>query len=212
MPISSVNYDEVVVSLQSTYDAAVGERSRSKMAGWKRVERKRFLDALQAAGCRSLIELGAGHGRDSLFFARKGLEVTSIDLSAGMAAACRRKGLTAFQMNLLDLTFPDASFDAVFSMNALLHVPDEKLPIAFSQIRRILKPDGLFYYGTYGGERFEGVWEEDHNNPRRFFNYYSDQELITLVDKFFELKYFRQVDVGERKSFHFQSLILARPV
>lgn len=203
------SYEKIISNLQVAYDAAVSERSRSKPEGWKTAERKRFLLALKNAECHSLLEVGSGHGRDSLYFSRRGLQVTCIDVSAGMVAACLKKGLNAFQMNVLALEFQDGSFDAVYSLNSMLHIPDNLLREALSQIKRVLKPGGLFYYGTYGGERSEGIWEDDHNLPRRFFNYYSDIELISILNQYFDLKYFRQVEIENRKNFHFQSLILA---
>jgi SAM-dependent methyltransferase len=203
------NYKKIITNLQVAYDAAVSERSRSKPEGWKTAERKSFLQALKNAECYSLLEVGAGHGRDSLYFARKSIQVTCIDVSTGMVAACQKKGLNAFQMNVLALEFQDDSFDAVYSLNSMLHIPDNLLCEALSQIKRVLKPGGLFYYGTYGGERSEGIWQDDHNVPRRFFNYYSDIELLSILSQYFDLKYFRQVEIENRKNFHFQSLILA---
>lgn len=209
MDILDNNYEKIISNLQVAYDAAVSERSRSKPDAWKTAERKRFLQALKNAECHSILEVGAGHGRDSLYFTRRGFQVTCIDVSTGMVEACLKKGLNALQMNVLALKFQDDSFDAVYSLNSLLHIPDDLLPEALSQIKRVLKPGGLFYYGTYGGERSEGIWQEDHNVPRRFFNYYSDIELISILSQYFDIKYFHQVEIENRKDFHFQSLILA---
>lgn len=208
MDNSDNNYKKIITNLQLAYDAAVSERSRSKPESWKIAERKRFLQALKHAESQTLLEVGAGHGRDSLYFSRRGLQVTCIDVSRGMVEACLKKGLNAFQMNVLALEFQDDSFDAVYSLNSMLHIPDDLLREALSQIKRVLKPGGRFYYGTYGGERSEGIWQDDHNVPRRFFNYYPDIELISILSQYFDLKYFHKVDIEGRKDFHFQSLIL----
>ncbi len=203
------SYESIITNLQVAYDAAVSERSRSKPERWKTDERKQFLKALQEAQCQSLLEVGAGHGRDSLYFSRKGFQITCIDVSAGMVSACLKKGLNALQMDVMAMEFQDNSFDAVYSLNSMLHIPDTLLLQVLSQIKRVLKPGGLFYYGTYGGERSEGIWQDDHNQPKRFFNYYPDYELIAILAQVFEIKYFHQVEIENRKNFHFQSLILA---
>ena len=44
------------------------------------------------------------------------------------------------QANALDLPFPDASFDVVWSQNATMNLPDK--PQLFREIARVLKPGG----------------------------------------------------------------------
>jgi len=63
---------------------------------------------------------------------------------------CRAKGIDAHVMDFLHLDFPASSFDAVFAMNCLLHVPNQDLPDVLTAIRTVLRPDGLFFLGGYG--------------------------------------------------------------
>ena len=55
-------------------------------------------------------------------------------LSAIASTSCRRRPGP--------LPFTDASFDVVFSKDALLHVPDKDA--LFAEIFRVLKPGGVF--------------------------------------------------------------------
>jgi SAM-dependent methyltransferase len=48
----------------------------------------------------------------------------------------------------MDLPFADASFDVVVAMWMLYHVPD--LHAALAQVRRVLRPGGLFVAATNG--------------------------------------------------------------
>ena len=52
------------------------------------------------------------------------------------------------------MVFPDASFDAVFSYHALEHIPDHHKALA--EMRRVLKPDGIFCIGTPNRHRLVG--------------------------------------------------------
>ncbi len=201
-------YNRIIKDLQSTYDSVAQERSRAKSIPWKVEERRRFLKELQLHGKANLLELGAGHGRDSLYFMKNGLQVTCVDLSAQMVELCQAKGLTAYQADFLSLPFTPHIFDAVFALNSLLHVPRSHLPRVLSAIKDQLKPGGLFYYGVYGGINHEGIWKEDCYENKRFFNYYPDQELLELVTGWFNLVYFRQVPMKDRGGLHFQSMIL----
>lgn len=45
-----------------------------------------FLRRLQQANCTRLLEIGAGTGQDSVFFASHGLDVVATDMSAAMVA------------------------------------------------------------------------------------------------------------------------------
>lgn len=200
-------YDDVIPTLRQAYDNHAGERNTADLADWKIVEREHFLALLHAEGKRSLLEIGAGPGHFGAFFRDRGLDVTCTDLSPEMVRLCREKGLTAHVMDFLQLDFPPASFDAVFALNCLLHVPSADLDGVLAVVQNLLKPDGLFFYGVYGGHSFEGVWSEDHHAPPRYFVFYPDDELRRRVASRFDEVYFRAVPLEDDKS-HFQSLIL----
>jgi SAM-dependent methyltransferase len=114
-------------------------------------------------------------------------------------------------MDMVDLDFPDASFDAVYALNSLLHLTKAELPAVLQNIRRVLKANGLFFLGTYGGYDFEGVWEQDSYDPKRFFSFHSDEGIRQVVTKYFTLLSFQQIMPGDN-NIHFQSLILRKPL
>ena len=102
-----------------------------------------------------------------------------------MIQLCRDKGLTALVMDVAELSFVDGSFDAVYSFNSLLHLPKAELPAVLREIRRVLVPGGLFYFGTYGGHDHEGIYEKDDHTPRRFFSFYENEHLQRVVGEAF---------------------------
>jgi SAM-dependent methyltransferase len=113
-------------------------------------------------------------------------------------------------MDVAHLRFPPDSFGAVYAMNCLVHVPKARLCEVLAGVRRVLEPGGLFYVGLYGGREFEGVWDEDYYEPKRFFRHYRDEDLCALVAEFFDLESFRCIPQGWN-GLHFQSLILRKP-
>jgi SAM-dependent methyltransferase len=203
-------YDEVITNLRESYNQKAVERDQYPVSDWKVEERAHFLSLLQAEGKQHLLEIGAGPGRDSKFFQDNGLEVVCTDLSPEMVAICQSKGLTAYVMDFLSLDFPDGSFDAVYALNCLLHVPKSDLKKVLGNIQRILKPSGLFYLGVYGGHDYEGVWPEDNYTPKRFFSFHTDDAIKAVVSEFFDLRYFKPVPVDGETVRHFQSMILQR--
>ena len=193
-----------------SYNRQAEHRNQGEIEDWKAAERSAFLSLLKSEGKQSLLEVGAGHGRDSKFFQENGFQVTCIDLSPEMVRLCQQKGLDARLMDMIDLDFPAHSFDAVYSLNSLLHLPKKEFPIVLQNIRKILKANGLFFLGMYGGYDFEGIWEMDSYIPKRFFSFHSDEGLKHAVTESFELLSFRPIIPGDG-ALHFQSLILRKP-
>jgi SAM-dependent methyltransferase len=90
-------------------------------------------------GFRDVLDLGSFDGR----FALPGASVTRLD--AGKAFAARSGGIQADEDRL---PFAEASFDLIVSAGVLDQVND--VPGALIQIRRALRPDGLFL-GAFAG-------------------------------------------------------------
>ncbi|MBV1855077.1 class I SAM-dependent methyltransferase [Catellatospora tritici] len=204
----TVRYDEVLDPLREAYDARAGERDRLAKDPWKLAERQAFRDRL--APYARVLEVGAGAGHDSAYFQEEGFSVVAADLSPVMVEHCRAKGIEAHVMDFLRLGFPPASFDAVFSMNCLLHVPNRDLPAALAAIWAVLRPGGLFFLGVYGAdESREGPMEDDKYVPPRFFSWRTDEQLLGFATACFEVVDFHSVDAGRGN--RFQSLTLRVP-
>jgi SAM-dependent methyltransferase len=203
-------YTQVINDLRQSYDHMAEERDKHEIESWKIEERCQFLSLLQKEGKKNLLEIGAGTGLHGKFFRDSGLKVVCTDLSSEMVKLCQKKGLTAYVMDFLNLEFPDASFDAIYAMNCLLHVPQKELAKVLSRLQNVLKPGGLFYLGQYGGRESERVWPEDHYEPKRFFSFLSDDRIKEITTKFFELLCFKQIPLERETDFHFQSLTLRR--
>ena len=102
---------------------------------------------------RKILELGAGQGRDSLFFAREGFDVAVLDYSdAGLREIQQKaeqqgvsgKTSTACHDVRRSLPFEPATFDAVYShMLYCMALTTAELMALSGEIRRILKPGGL---------------------------------------------------------------------
>ncbi|WP_231877756.1 methyltransferase domain-containing protein [Ferroacidibacillus organovorans] len=120
-----------------------------------------------------------------------------------------RKDFRQSRWTRSDLQFPDGHFDGVWTINCLLHVPKRDLPGVLAEVRRVLKPGGLFYFGVYGGMDFEGVWEADRYDPKRFFSFHTDAAIQETVRRFFTLESFRTIDYGN-EILHFQAMVLRR--
>lgn len=197
-------------ALREFYDKTALDREAGTMQDWKIQERASFLSLLQKEQKKSLLEVGAGVGRDSQFFQENGFDATCIDLSPAMIELCRQKGLKAYVMDVSDIQFADESFDAVYAMNSLLHLPKSEFPVVLRRIERLLKRNGLFFLGVYGGFDHEGIREDDYENPKRFFSSFSDEHIQHEAAKVFDVLSFRAVLYDPAAAPHFQSLVLRK--
>ncbi|MEV4129119.1 class I SAM-dependent methyltransferase [Nocardia sp. NPDC049707] len=109
-----------------------------------------------AAVVRDVLELGAGHGRDALYLARSGFQVTATDFSAVGLAQLRHAAVTAGiddRVRTLEhdartpIPLPDNAFDGVFAhMLLCMALSTEQILALASDIKRVLRPGGVFIY------------------------------------------------------------------
>lgn len=119
---------------------------------------RRALDLFRREHVETVLELGFGQGRDTLWFAEQGLRVAALDYSgqavAEMAAEARSKGQAdRIAARLHDvrqpLPYPDDSFDACYShMLLCMELTEAEIAFALGEIHRVLKPGGLALYSV----------------------------------------------------------------
>jgi SAM-dependent methyltransferase len=116
------------------------------------------INHMKANNVKKVLELGAGHGRDTIFFASNGIEVEALDYSSTaidiLNKIAEEKRLPIIKSQTFDvaknpLPFADGYFDAVYShMLFNMRFSEEKLHFVFSEIRRVLKPKGLNFFSV----------------------------------------------------------------
>lgn len=201
--------ENIKKNLSLSYNEKVDYREKKDIQRWKISEIDKFLNYMKKEKKLSLLDLGAGAGKQARMFKDCGIKVTCIDISKEMIRLCREKNIDAYVMDFYNLTFGSETFDAVWSMNTLLHVSKSSVDKVLYNINRVLKSNGMFYFGIYGGYKFEGVWNEDFYNPKRFFAFYEDEEIKETVKNYFEIIEFNIIPMGKNEPYY-QSLILKK--
>lgn len=115
---------------------------------WFRGQRRilnQLLDPIAKEHTR-VLEAGCGTGYQSREFTRRyGWRMTPLDLSAEGLRQGRRLGVTDLvQGDLQCLPFAPNSFDAVLSLDVIVHFPPGEEGRAFTELARVLRPGGLF--------------------------------------------------------------------
>jgi SAM-dependent methyltransferase len=189
---------EFKARLRETYDAHAEERDRAGEADWRWPLCQQTISILKSENKNRLLEIGAGPGHTAKYFADRGLDVVAVDLSAAHVERARAKGLTAYHRDFYDLGFRMESFDAVWAMNCLLHVPTRDLREVLEGLRDVLVDGGVFWMGAWGGIAREGIYEQDAYRPPRFFALRTDDELLAQVEEVFIIEDFTKVEPPDR--------------
>ncbi|MEC0373137.1 class I SAM-dependent methyltransferase [Paenibacillus chibensis] len=119
------------------------------------------------------------------------------------------KGAARKVMDFYNLDFADRSFDAVYAMNCLLHVPKTQPPGVPRETKRVLKPQGLFYLGLCGVMSTDVNLGAGHFEPKRYFAMYPDVEIQWIIKGYFQIEDFYTLDTGEGSP-HFQGMLLRK--
>jgi len=117
---------------------------------------------LESLGGQRVLDAGCGMGRFAEVCAAAGAEVHAVDLSTAVEAAARNlwrfPNTSFYQADIMNLPFPEGTFDAIYSIGVLHHTPDTRK--AFLSLTKLLKPGGriaIWVYSTelrwmFGGE------------------------------------------------------------
>jgi SAM-dependent methyltransferase len=108
----------------------------------------------------SVLDLGCGCGLPVAQTLAGKFVVTGVDISPVQIERARRlvPGARFICGDMSELDFPPASFAAVVSFYAIIHLPLEEQPALFARVRRWLEPRGYFL-GTVGSRAWTGTEE-----------------------------------------------------
>jgi SAM-dependent methyltransferase len=157
----------------------------------------RFLEE----GASLILELGAGQGRDTLFFAGLGFRVYALDYSESGLWGIIDKGVKTELGEMITpvfhdlrnpLPFTDDSIDGCFShMLYCMALSRAELEFINGEIRRVLKPGGLNIYTVrHKGDAHYGKGThlgEDLYEANGFVVHYFDRAMVEHLAEGFEL-------------------------
>jgi SAM-dependent methyltransferase len=125
-----------------------------------------------------ILDLGCGAGRDLAYFHKAGFRVIGLDYSLNLLRiATNVSGQRVVVGDLGMPPFAAGTFDAVWAIASLLHVPSHHIGTVLPGIRRLLKPSGVFLASIR-----EGTGERVDERGRYFASYRRAEWEALLAD------------------------------
>lgn len=131
-----------------------------------------------------VLDIGCGFGRELAVFVESGYDTYGIDGSKELLKLAKIRAPKA-KTKLMDLrntlSYEDTFFDGVWARNSLHHLMPNELSNAFSEIKRILKPNGTLFIEWKEGKEPKVTKEEIAKGKERYYNLMLKKDLIKLV-------------------------------
>jgi SAM-dependent methyltransferase len=172
--------DQKVHDTIASYDAMAHAYAERWFAFRLYDEMARFAQLL-APGAR-VLDMGCGTGQDTAWLAEQGYAAAGVDLSGGMLREARRRGVMEplVQADMRALPFRSGSCCGLWVCASLLHIPKKEVGVVLRELRRVIDRGQVYIAVKRGtGE----AWVEGQGRRRRFFAYYTGDELGRLVEQ-----------------------------
>jgi len=157
------------------------------------------LKTFKEENIKKIVELGAGLGRDTIFFAKNSINVEALDYSPAAIKTINKKVSENKLSNFIStkifdvrkkLPFEDNSTEACFShMLYCMALTTSELKYLNSEICRILKPRGVNIYTvrhTGDGDYKNGTYigEDLYENDGFIVHFFSEEKVRQIADGF----------------------------
>ncbi len=98
-------------------------------------------------GVKQVLDFGCGLGRHAVYFAKQGFDVSAFDLSEEATehlrewATSEAVSVDIQVADMINLPYPDNSFDALFSYHVISHTDTNGIRIIIDEMKRVLRPN-----------------------------------------------------------------------
>jgi SAM-dependent methyltransferase len=140
-----------------------------------------------------VLDIACGSGWGSLLLAEKAKAVQGVDISQEAVEYARREykapNLYFLQGSILEIPFPEGTFDIVNSIETFEHVKRFEAEKMISECHRVLKPGGLYVFSTPDGDFFPYKPKTQEEYIGFHFWHYSKNELDAILWQFSQITY-----------------------
>ena len=180
-----------------------------------------FLDELikvtnKKASELSVLDIGCGEGKDAVYMAQQGCNVTAFDITESGIRKLKKLALSraveveAYVADINDFEI-NKQFDIVYSTGTIQYLFDENIPLFFSKVREMIKIGGIVYFNVFVEKLFLELppdWDKEEKMWKTgdLFGYFSDWKIHTINEVIFE------DNSGGVKHYHCMDTVMAERV
>ncbi len=124
----------------------------------------------------SILDLGCGSGRDSLYFKEKGYDIYAVDGAEEMVIHTRKYIGDRVTLATFEEYTSCRCFDGIWALASLLHVPRKNIKKIIRKYMNCLNVEGVMFMS------FKNV-EQDYNKGGREFTCFTEKTLIELLNE-----------------------------
>ncbi|GAA4215557.1 class I SAM-dependent methyltransferase [Actinocatenispora rupis] len=184
-PLAAVPGDGWLADTRRSYDTVAdsyAEFVREALAGSPhlRAGLAVLAELVATAGGGPVADVGCGPGHVTAHLRGLGVDAFGIDLSPGMVEVARRDhpGLRFAVGSMTGLGLADASVAGALAFWSLIHLPDEVLPLALREFRRVVRRGGQLLVGFHVGDGARLKTEGYGGHPMRVHVYRRRPEVM----------------------------------
>ena len=143
-----------------------------------------------------VLDIGCGEGKDAVFMAKQGYQVTAFDITKNGIAKTLKLAkendvkVDAFIADINDFSI-DETFDIIYSTGTIQYLDEDKIPAFFEKVRNMTRPDGINWFNVFVDKPFiplppdwdiyEKLWKAGS-----LFTYYPDWKFERIDETIFE--------------------------
>ena len=183
-----------------------------------------FAQTLRKKGCRTVLDVGCGAGRNAVFFAEEGFYAVGVDISPTTLELALEKAKSKsvkrcifVKHDFLELPFPDTHFDSAFSCYGIENTSLSRIRKALSEMRRVVEDGGLilvtlhspkhwrFGQGKEVGRNTFMIFDKIKGKTVRFTTHFFEKQDAERLFQNLDLKIFsirEQVKASDKQRAH----------
>lgn len=153
-----------------------------------------------------VLEIGCGNGELWNYYQGENIELILSDISQGMLkdASMHLKNMSHVKYCCFDchhIPFEDNSFDKIIANHVLFYLHD--IPKTLQEVKRVLKPGGIFYCSTYGSQHMKEITDLiKEYNPKITLSNIKLYDVFGLDNGYdLLLPYFDQIELDKHEDY-----------